>query len=101
MAMDNNEKFTFEEVVELTENGYEEEMAWLFMNLLNDVIDNKQHMVTRELKKELSKVFANDKLRSLLISAIELAEMAEFKMDSYAEFDLVLNYLLEIGEQLK
>jgi hypothetical protein len=101
MTMDDNEKFTFEEVVELTENGYEEEMVWLFMNLLNDVIDNKQHMVTRELKKELSKVFANDKLRSLLISTIELAEMAEFKMDSYAEFDLVLNYLLEIGEQLK
>ena len=99
--MDDNEKFTFEEVVELTENGYEEEMTWLFMNLLNDVIDNKQHMVTRELKKELSKVFANDKLRSLLISAIELAEMAEFKMDSYVEFDRILNYLLEIGEQLK
>lgn len=101
MTMDDNEKFTFEEVVELTKNGYEEEMAWMFMNLLNDVIDNKQYMITRELKKELSKVFANDKLRSLLISAIELAEMAEFKMDSYSEFDLVLDYLLEIGEQLK
>lgn len=99
--MDNNEKFTFEEVVELTKNGYEEEMTWMFMNLLNDVIDNKQHMVTGELKKELSKVFANDKLRSLLISAIELAEMAEFKMDSYVEFDRILNYLLEIGEKLK
>lgn len=99
--MDDNEKFTFEEVVELTENGYEEEMVWWFMNVLNDVIDNKQHMVTRQLKKELSKVFANDKLRSLLISTIELAEMAEFKMDSYSEFDLVLDYLLEIGEKLK
>lgn len=101
ITMDDNEKFTFEEVVELTENGYEEEMVWWFMNVLNDVIDNKQHMVTRQLKKELSKVFANDKLRSLLISTIELAEMAEFKMDSYSEFDLVLDYLLEIGEKLK
>lgn len=99
--MDDNEKFTFEEVDKLTQHGYEEEMVWWFMNLLNDVIDNKQHMVTRELKKELSKVFANDKLRSLLISTIELAEMAEFKMDSYAEFNLVLDYLLEIGEKLK
>ena len=101
MTMNDNEKFTFEEVVELTENGYEEEMAWFFMNLLNDVIDNKHHMIPRQLKKELSEVFANDKLRSLLISSIELAEMAEFKMDSYAEFNLVLDYLLEIGEKLK
>ena len=101
MAMDDNEKFTFEEVVELTRNGYEEEMTWLFMNRLNDVIDNKEYMIVRELKKELSIVFANDKLRSLLISAIELAEMADFKMNSYSELDLVLDSLLEIGEELK
>ena len=99
--MDNNEKFTFEEVDNLTQHGYEESMVAWFEGYLNDVLDNKEYMVTDNLKEKLTKIFINDKLRGLLISSIQLCEMAEFKMDSYAEFDLVLNYLLEIGEQLK
>ena len=99
--MHDNEKFTFEEVDNLSQHGYEESMVAWFEGYLNDVLDNKEYMVTDNLKEKLTKIFINDKLRGLLISSIQLCEMAEFKMDSYAEFDLVLNYLLEIGEQLK
>lgn len=99
--MHDNEKFTFEEVDNLTQHGYEESMVAWFEGYLNDVLDNKEYMVTDNLKEKLTKIFINDKLRGLLMSSIQLCEMAEFKMDSYSEFDLVLDYLLEIGEQLK
>ena len=99
--MHNNEKFTFEEVDNLTQHGYEEFMVVWFEGLLNDVLDNREHMVTGNLKEKLAKIFANDKLRALLMSSIELCEMAEFKMDSYSEFDSVLGYLLELHERLK
>ena len=99
--MNTYEKFTEAEVNELTNYGYEESMAFLFTVRLNDVLDNREHMVTGNLKEKLAKIFANDKLRALLISSIELCEMAEFKMDSYSEFDSVLSYLLELNERLK
>ena len=99
--MNNNEKFTFEEVDNLTQHGYEESMVAWFEGYLNDVLDNKEYMITSNLKEKLTKIFINDKLRGLLMSSIQLCEMAEFKMDSYAEFDLVLDYLLEIDEKLK
>ena len=99
--MNTYEKFTEAEVNELTNYGYEESMAFLFTVRLNDVLDNREHMVTGNLKEKLAKIFANDKLRALLISSIELCEMAEFKMDSYSEFDSVLSYLLELHERLK
>lgn len=94
-------KFTIEEVNELTNNGYEEEMAWLFAERLNDALDNEEHIVPCDLRNDLARVFASDRLRSLLISSIELAEMAEFKMDSYAEFSLVLDDLVELLEILE
>ena len=99
--MHNNEKFTFEEVDNLTQHGYEESMVAWFEVYLNDVLDNKEYMVTDNLKEKLTKIFINDKLRGLLMSSIQLCEMAEFKMDSYSEFDLVLDDLLEIDEKLK
>ena len=91
-------KFTIEEVNELTNNGYEYDMADTFTWLLNDVLDNEEHIVLCDLRNDLARVFANDRLRSLLISAIELCEMAEFKMDSYSEFSLVLSHLVELLE---
>ena len=94
-------KFTIEEVNELTNNGYEYDMADFFVGLLNDTLDNEEHIVLCDLRNDLARVFANDTLRSLLISAIELCEMAEFKMDSYSEFGLVLSDLVELLEILE
>lgn len=44
-------KFTIEEVNELTNNGYEEEMAWLFAERLNDALDNEEHIVPCQLPR--------------------------------------------------
>ena len=99
--MNTYEKFTEVEVNELTNYGYEESMTFWFMGLLNDVLDNAQYIVANDLKNKLATVFSNDKLRSLLISSIEICEMAEYKMDSYSEFDLMIDNLLELHEQLK
>lgn len=96
-----HKKFTIEEVNELTNNGYELEMAVFFAGLLNDALDNEEHIVLCDLRNDLARVFANDSLRSLLISSIELCEMAEFKMDSYSEFSLVLDELVELLELLE
>ena len=99
--MNTYEKFTEAEVNELTNHGYEESMTFLFTGLLNDVLDNAQYIVASDLRNKLATVFSNDKLRSLLISSIEICEMAEFKMDSYSEFDLIIVNLLKLHEQLK
>jgi hypothetical protein len=101
ITMHDNEKFTFEEVDNLTQHGYEESMVAWFEGYLNDVLDNKEYMVTSNLKEKLTKIFINDKLRGLLISSIQICEMAEFKMDSYSEFDAIIHDLLELNEQLK
>ena len=99
--MNTYEKFTEAEVNELTNYGYEESMTFLFTVLLNDVLDNEQYIVASDLRNKLATLFSNDKLRSLLISSIEICEMAEFKMDSYSEFSLIFDDLLELHEQLK
>ena len=99
--MNTYEKFTFEEVDNLTQHGYEESMVAWFEGYLNDVLDNKKYMVTGNLKEKLTKIFVNDKLRGLLISSIQLCEMAEFKMDSYSELDIILSDLLELNERIK
>ena len=99
--MHNNEKFTFEEVDNLTQHGYEESMVAWFEGYLNDVLDNKEYMVTDNLKETLTKIFVNDKLRGLLISSIQLCEMSRFEMDSYSELDTILSDLLELNEIIK
>ena len=95
------EKFTAAEVNELTNHGYEESMTFLFTGLLNDVLDNAQYIIANDLKNKLATIFSNNKLRSLLISSIEICEMAEYKMDSYSEFDFIISDLFELHEQLK
>ena len=99
--MHNNEKFTFEEVDNLAQHGYEESMVAWFEGYLNDVLNNKEYMVTDNLKETLTKIFVNKKLRGLLISSIQLCDMARFEMDSYSELDTILSDLLELNEIIK
>lgn len=99
--MNTYEKFTEAEVNKLTNHGYEESMTFLFTGLLNDVLDNAQYITANDLKNKLATIFSNNKLRSLLISSIEICEMAEYKMDSYSEFDLIIDDLFELHKRLK